>query len=213
MNFRELIVESGKTMVGKGLTVETYGNISCRDPETGHIYLTPSAMAYDKITPEDVIVCDPKGRIVEGKRKPTIEMGMHISIYNSRPDANAVLHTHPIYSLVYASMGRDIPLFTDEAVQVLMEPVRCAKYALPGSQELAENIAAALGTRGKACLARCHGAVCLGTNMKDAFKTAAVLEMTAQIYYMIESIGQKPVGISPENIEKMQDFIRNSYGQ
>ena len=82
MKYRELIVESGKTMVGKGLTVETYGNISCRDPETGHIYLTPSAMVYDKITPEDVVVCDPKGRIVDGKRKPTIEMGMHISIYN-----------------------------------------------------------------------------------------------------------------------------------
>ena len=95
MNYRELIVKSGLRMANSGLTVETWGNISVRDPETGLVYLTPSAMPYDTITADDVVVCDLDGNIVEGTRKPTIETGMHLAIYRSRKDVNAVIHTHP----------------------------------------------------------------------------------------------------------------------
>ena len=99
MNYKAYLVESGKRMLHKGLTVETWGNISLRDPETGLIYLTPSAMPYDTLTEEDVVVMRPDGTVAEGHRKPTIEVGMHLGLLNARPDINAVIHTHPIYSL------------------------------------------------------------------------------------------------------------------
>ena len=121
MNFKKLIVESGKKMSGSGLTVETWGNISFRDKETGLVYLTPSAMLYDTIVEDDVVVCTLDGSIVEGRRKPTIETGMHLSVYRNREDVNAIIHTHPIYSMVYASQGKDIPLIIDEAAQILGE--------------------------------------------------------------------------------------------
>lgn len=106
MNFKKLIVESGKKMSGSGLTVETWGNISFRDKVTGLVYLTPSAMLYDTIVEDDVVVCTLDGTIVEGERKPTIETEMHLSVYRNREDVNAIIHTHPIYSMVYASQEK-----------------------------------------------------------------------------------------------------------
>ena len=213
MNYKQLIVESGKRMSGSGLTVETWGNISFRDKETGLVYLTPSAMLYDTIVEDDVVVCRLDGTIVEGERKPTIETEMHLSVYRNREDVNAIIHTHPIYSMVYAAQGKDIPLIIDEAAQILGDVCRCADYALPGSAELAENCVKALGERSNSCLIHSHGAVCVSGDMDGAFKTAKVLEVTAQIYYMIEATGGKPAGISDENIQAMQDFVKNSYGQ
>ena len=213
MNYKQLIVESGKRMSGSGLTVETWGNISFRDKETGLVYLTPGAMLYDTIVEDDVVVCRLDGTIVEGERKPTIETEMHLSVYRNREDVNAIIHTHPIYSMVYAAQGKDIPLIIDEAAQILGDVCRCADYALPGSAELAENCVKALGERSNSCLIHSHGAVCVSGDMDGAFKTAKVLEVTAQIYYMIEATGGKPAGISDENIKAMQDFVKNSYGQ
>ena len=213
MNYKKLIVESGKRMEGSGLTVETWGNISYRDPETQLVYLTPSAMLYNTTTEDDVVVCSLDGTVVEGKRKPTIETEMHLSVYRNRQDVNAIIHTHPIYSMVYASQGKDIPMIIDEAAQILGDVCRCTDYALPGSSELADNCVKALGEKANSCLINSHGAVCVAGTMEGAFKTAKVLEATAQIYYMIEATGGKPVGISPENIAAMQDFVKNSYGQ
>ena len=153
------------------------------------------------------------GTIVEGTRKPTIETEMHLSIYRNREDVNAVVHTHPMYSMVYAAQGKDIPLIIDEAAQILGDTCRCAEYALPGTLELADNCVAALGEKSNACLVHSHGAVCVGGDMDGAFKVAKVLEVTSQIYYMIEATGGKPVGISTENVAAMQDFVKNSYGQ
>jgi len=213
MNYKKLIVESGKRMEGSGLTVETWGNISCRDPETQLIYLTPSAMHYNIITEDDVVVCRLDGTVVEGTRKPTIEKDMHLMIYRHRSDVNAIIHTHPVYSMVYAVQGKSIPLFIDEAAQMLGDVVKCTDYALPGSKALAENCVGALGEKGKACLVHSHGAVCAGADMEGAFMTAAVLELAARIFYMTEATGGKPAGISEENVQAMQAFIRDSYGQ
>lgn len=213
MNLKKLIVESGKQMENSGLTIETWGNISCRDEKTQLVYLTPSAIAYNKIEEDDVVVCKLDGTIVEAKRKPTIEMEMHLAIYRTRDDVNAIIHTHPIYSTVYGAQGRSIPMIIDEAAQILCDTCQCADYGLPGTVKLAENIVKALGQKSNACLAHSHGAVCVGKNMESAFKVAKVLEMTAQIYCLIESTGNQPVGISAENISAMQAFMKNSYGK
>lgn len=213
MDYRELIVRSGLRMANSGLTVETWGNISARDPETGLVYLTPSAMKYDTITADDVIVADLDGNIVQGKRKPTIEMGMHLAVYRARRDVNALIHTHPTYSMVYSCQGKDIPLFMDEAAQTMGDTCHTTPYALPGSKELADGVVAALGEKANTCLVHSHGAVAVGGDMDSAFRVCTVLEIAARILYMIEATGGKPDLISDENIAFMQDFVQNHYGQ
>ncbi len=211
MNYKDLIIRSGVRMLHSGLTVETWGNISVRDPETGLIYLTPSGMPYDILCEDDVVVMNSDFQVVEGTRKPTIEAGMHIRIMNARPDVNAVLHTHPVDSQIFACLHRDIPPVIDEAAQLLEGPARCARYALPGTDELADNVVEALGG-GMACLMANHGAVCVGGDIDHAFRVCTVLEMTAKIYYKALCIGD-PQPIDDEKVAFMADFVKNSYGQ
>lgn len=213
MNYKKLIIDSGLRMLNSGYTIETWGNISYRDGESGLVYLTPSGMDYTVITESDVVVCDLEGAIVEGRRKPTIETSLHLAIYRERPEVNAIVHTHPLYSTVFSCMGEDIPLLIDEAAQALGDVCRTAEYGLPGSPELAENCVRALGKDANACLLKSHGAVCVGATMDAAFKVSKVLEVTAQIYQMIRATGNAFQPISQENIAAMKYFANNLYGQ
>ena len=212
MNYKAYLVESGKRMLHKGLTVETWGNLSIRDPESGLIYLTPSAMPYDTLTERDIVALRPDGALAEGRRKPTVEAGMHLGILRARPELNAVIHTHPVYSQVFAVLRRPIPPVMDEAAQTLGGVVRCAEYALPGSPQLAENVMRALGDGGSACLLANHGAVCVGKTMEQAFRVCTVLEMTARVYQMALAVGQPHV-LEDELVAAMKDFAENHYGQ
>ena len=213
MNYKKLIVDSGLRMLEGGYTVETWGNISARDPETNLMYLTPSGMDYRTIQEADIVVLDLEGNIVEGSRKPSIEVDLHREIYRHRPEVHAVVHTHPIYSTVFSCCGEDIPMVIDEAAQVLGQVVRTAQYGLPGSQELATYCVDALGEKGNACLLRSHGAVCVGKDMDTAFKVCKVLEVTAQIYQLIRAMGANYLPIPQQYIDAMWDFAQNHYGQ
>ena len=212
MDCRLRLIEAGKRMLEKKLTVETWGNLSLRDPCTGLVYLTPSAMAYHTIEPEDVAVVDPEGKLISGRRKPTIEKDLHLELYRTRPEVNAIIHTHPVGSQVFAVLRRDIPPIIDEAAQVLGGTVRVAEYALPGTRELARNVSAAMTGRVRACLMANHGAVCVGESMEQAFKVCAVLEMTAEIYQKALLLGQPHV-LSDALVDEMWDFANNRYGK
>lgn len=213
MNYKRLLVDSGLKMYNSKLTIETWGNISVCDREKKLVYITPSGMNYTTVTEDDMVVVDLNAQKIEGRRKPSIEVPMHVAVYNARPDVNAVIHAHPLYSTAFSSMGEDIPLIHDEAAQTLGEAVRTAEYALPGSQEIARECIKALG-KNNACLLRSHGSICVGPDMDSSFKVAAVLEMVAHIYYLIRSMGGKYIPISDENIAAMQRFIATGgYGQ
>jgi L-fuculose-phosphate aldolase len=209
--FRELIVQMGKEMCQKNLTVGTWGNISVRDAATGNIFLTPSGMDYKTCTSSDIVVFDEKGNTISGERKPSIEKDLHLSIYNKRKDVNAVVHSHPIYSSVFSVVQKSIPVITEECAQIIGEEVICAKYALPGTEELAKYAVEALGNN-NAVLLSSHGAVCVGPDIEFAFKVSDVLEKTAQICILSKLIGEPRI-IPKEDIIIMQDFVKNSYGQ
>ena len=212
MNYKKVLVDAGNRMLKNGWTVETWGNISVRDPEAQLVYMTPSGMLYTDITEDDIVVTKLDGTLVEGTRKPTIETGMHLGIFRAREDVNAIMHTHPIYSLVFGVLGQDIPPIIDEAAQILGDCVPVTKYALPGSEELAKECIEKLGKNRMALVMAAHGALCVGSDIEMAFKVSTVLEMTAQVYILAKSIGI-PQTLDPKDIEIMHDFAYNSYGQ
>lgn len=212
MDYREIIVTAGKKLIHEGFTIETWGNISVRD-EAGLVYITPSGMDYETCTVDDVVVMKPDKTVVSGARRPSIETDLHLAVYAARPEVSAIVHTHPLSSMVFACTGMSIPLLSDEASQALGDEVRTARYGLPGSLELARNCVEALGQKSNACLLQSHGAVCVGKNMPAAFTVAKVLEMTAELYYRIRVMGKSYIPISEENIAAMQEFVAHSYGQ
>lgn len=213
MIYARQVIEAGRRMLREGVTIGAWGNISVRDPVSGEIYITPSGMAYDYLTEEDIVTLRPDGTTVRGERRPSVEAPLHLAVYAARPGIGAVIHTHPVWSTAFSAMGEDIPLFLDEGAQILLDTVRTADYALPGTPELAGNCVKALGTKAMACLLRSHGAVCLGADMEQAFLVSQVLEASARILWMIRSMGGAPEIYPPERLDAMRDFMDNRYGQ
>lgn len=211
MDYRQLVIDSGRRMYDSGLTVGAWGNISVRDPETGYVYITPSGMDYYICKAPDINIYDIDGNLIEGFRTPSIEKPLHLSVYQARPDVGAVMHTHPLYSSIFGILEERIPAVTEEFAQVLGKEVTCAEYFLPGTVELGHAVAKALGERA-AVLLISHGAVNVGKDIDEAFLVSEALEKCAQLYYMARCIG-KPKIISDEHVQAMYDFRRNKYGQ
>jgi len=86
LEYKQEIVGFGKKLLDQGLTVGTWGNLSLKDRESGLIYIKPSGMPYEEISPDDVVVVDEEGAIIEGQRRPSIELQLHLAIYANRPD-------------------------------------------------------------------------------------------------------------------------------
>lgn len=178
------------------------GDISIRDPETDLIYIDPRPSKtfrispnWKCITPDDIVVIDRKGNVVDGgatgDKNPTVEAPMHLAIYNSRPDAYAIVHSHALYSGVFAACGLDIPAALVEMQLNAKGDAVCAEYGKVSSQVLADNIATALGKERKAALLRQHGAVYIGANIEEALTVAEYVEKGAQTALLAWSAGLK----------------------
>jgi len=197
-------------MENHGMTVGTWGNISVKVDEK-HFLVTPSGMSYSDLKEQDMVLMDMSGKIIEGERKPSIENGLHRMVYLARKDVGAVIHTHPQYSTAFAIARMDIPPVSEELVQIIGEGVRCAKYALPGTEDLAKNAVEGLSDRNAVLIAN-HGAVCVGSCLEKAFTVAEVLEKAARTIIYANIIG-KPFEISHEECLAMRDFVNTKYGQ
>ncbi len=212
LKYKKLVIDACNKMAKKSLTVSTWGNISIRDPKTGYIYLTPSGMDYKKSTPNDIVVFNEKGIRIEGKRKPSIEKDMHIKIYQTRKDINAVIHTHAIHSTAVGVLGISLPAITEEFAQTIGEVAPICDYAIPGTPLLADNVAKAFGEKNRAILLPSHGAICAADNIKMVLKQCDVLERACEIYILAKSIGDVRV-IPKEDAQHMFRFHNNQYGQ
>lgn len=204
------VIQAGKAMLKDGYTVGTWGNISVRSDDGNYMIITPSGVDYEIIAPDMMSVVDMEGNLVSGK-KPSIETGLHLAIYKKRPEINAVMHSHSIYTCAIAATREDVPPVLDEMAQIVGGGIQVAEYALPGSPELAKNCAEALEDRMAVLLAN-HGGVCVGRNIKEAYKITKVVEVSLQSYCLAKSIGN-PVALSTEQVNFMRNFFLNSYGK
>ena len=159
------------------------GNISLRVAHQDAIAITPSGKAYLKMAVEDVCIVDLDGNPIDGARKPSIEVGMHLGIYQHRPDVKAVIHTHQTYASVLSILNRSIPALFDEIIVEIGLVVDMIPYAFSGSAELAQNVIGKLGNQCHCYLIQNHGALSLGSDMERAMKNAELLENVARIYY------------------------------
>lgn len=206
---RSLLVEYGMRMVRAGLTTGTGGNLSLIRREEALLAVTPTGIAYDRLTPGDVVVLTLEGAVVDGNRKPTSELGFHQALYRARPDAGAVVHTHSPYATTMACLGWEIP-----AVHYLVgfsgRKVPLAPYATFGTPELAENVTAAIDGYNAVLLAN-HGLVTVGADLPMAFAAAEEIEFVARIYYQTRSVGTPRILPDEEMARVIEKF--RTYGQ
>src|SRR5579875_2381165 len=109
-----------------GLVTWTGGNVSARDPESGLVVIKPSGILYEELRPEDHVVVNLDGKIVEGKLKPSSDTASHLYIYRHRPDVNGVVHPHSRAATASAPLGRPIPVYLTATADEFGRPIPCA---------------------------------------------------------------------------------------
>ncbi len=206
------VLEASQRMLRLGLVVAVWGNVSARVPGSGLIVITPSGVDYDSLVPSDLSVVELEdGARVDGRLKPSSELQTHLTLYRARPDVGGVVHTHSLYASAYAVVRQGIPPIVEDAAQVLGGSVDCAEYGAPGTQDLADKAARALGAKNAVLLAN-HGVVGVGPTVAEALRACQVVEKTAHIHAVACHLGA-PVLLGDKQVSELSRAYRTSYGQ
>lgn len=194
-----------------GLVTWTSGNVSARDPETGLVVIKPSGVMYDVLRPEDHVVLDLDGNIVEGKLKPSSDTASHLYIYRHRPDLNGIVHTHSPYATAFAAVGKSIPVYLTAIADEFGQAIPCAGFALIGGEEIGQQVVESIGTCA-AVLLKNHGVFTVGKNARAAVKAAIMVEDVAKTVHLALQLGT-PDEIPAEDVVKLHHRYTHVYGQ
>lgn len=171
---KQLVADTGRILLEKGLVARTWGNISARKDEK-KFAISPSGLGYENMTADDVPIFDSETETWEGKRKPSSEKKIHAAAYRNYPDVNFVIHTHQDYATAVGLVSADVLKPTEEEKELLGN-IEIAGYGLPGTGKLKDNVEIALKKGAKVVLMVHHGALILGKDREDAIRKAEVLE-------------------------------------
>ena len=147
----------------------------------------------------------------EGKGTPSVETPFHIVVYKNRKDVNAVVHTHSPYALSVSATAKIIPVFLDEIFSHIGGELEISPYAVPGSDELADNMIKHLKDKSAVLLSN-HGAVCVGKNLEEAFRVAEIVEMICKMFILASVVGEVK-SLPKDGVEyqrKMYETKKNS---
>ena len=210
---KQEVLEAAQEMLAKDLVIGTSGNVSRRLPsEDGRllIAITPSSVRYESMLTEAIQVVNSQGETVEGNLIPSTETRMHIAIYESRKDINAVIHTHSIYASAISVTGESIPPVMEDQIAILGGEIKLARHALSGTQEQIDSVLNALENRNAVLLPN-HGAVGIGRTMTDTLTACQLIEKTAKIFLLVRLAGEA-VQLPPEILQAMQAAFRKNNG-
>jgi L-ribulose-5-phosphate 4-epimerase len=188
---KKLIVEAARQLTHKGYLSATGGNLSIRIPGHNALAITPSNYDYLKMVPDDICILDLLLKPLDGKRKPSVESGLHAAIYRVRPDVNAVIHTHQVYPSTLAIINKPIPALYDEQARFLGRYVSIIPYAPSGTGVLMKKVEKKVRDYNNAYLMANHGALLLGTDLERAIHNVDVLEKCALSYLLAFCTGLK----------------------
>ncbi|MGO4735450.1 class II aldolase/adducin family protein [Bosea sp. 2KB_26] len=200
MALRAEIVAVAQAIDKAGFCPSKSGNVSARFE--GGLLITPSGLPYAQTKPEDLIHLSLDGTVLSGARKPSSEWPFHVEIYQARPDAQAIVHTHSPRATALSSARRGIPAFHYMIALCGGSDVRCAEYATFGTPELAKSAVTALEGR-KAVLLANHGVIALGQTLAGAHTIVAEVENLAGQYLDLLASGLEPVILGEAEMERV----------
>ena len=190
-SFCQQVVDASKELTRKGFLSATGGNVSLRIPEKQAFAITPSNFDYTKMSKDDICVLDLDSRPLAGDRTPSVESAMHAAIYKTRPDVNAIIHTHQVYPSTLALIGKSIPALFDEQVRFLGRSVDIIPYAPSGTGMLVKTVVKKISNHNNAYMMANHGALLFAGDMERAMHNVAVLEKCALAYLLTLCTEQK----------------------
>jgi L-fuculose-phosphate aldolase len=204
---RDQLIATARAMGANGLNRGTAGNVSVRC-NTG-FYITPTGMPYDTLAADDIPLMALDGSH-QGRRKPSSEWRFHRDLYAARPEFGAVLHAHSPFAVSLACLRREIPPFHYMIARFGGDTIRCADYAIFGSQELSTAALQAMAGR-RACLLANHGLLVAGGDLAEALALAIEFEDLCEQYWRACQLGQ-PILLTPEEMHAVREKFAG-YGQ
>lgn len=189
---KEEVCRVNKMLAESGLVILTWGNASQRDKETGLIAIKPSGVPFEKLTPNDIVVVNLDGQVVEGKLNPSSDLATHLEIYKAFPEVLGVVHTHSTYAVSFAQAQMSIPtLGTTHADTFANDIPLTREFQKNDFLEYEKNTGKIIVEAFKndnplntpAVLVRNHGPFTFGKSAKEAFENALILENVAKMAF------------------------------
>jgi L-fuculose-phosphate aldolase len=200
------LLDSVLTLQSQGLMQGTSGNASVRHGN-GYV-ITPSGMPINGMQANSMVEMDMQGKAVSAG-KPSSEWRFHHDIYQAKPEISAVIHTHPMFATTIACLRKDIPPFHYMIAVAGGDTIRCADYALFGTQALSDHALEALKDR-RACLLANHGMIAIGKTLQQAIEVAVEVETLCEQYWRALQIGE-PRLLSPQEMQEVFEQFKG-YG-
>lgn len=221
------VCRANRDLVKHGLVLFTWGNVSGIDRESGLVVIKPSGIDYDSLSPEDMVVVDLDGNIVEGKFRPSSDTPTHLELYRAFPSVGGIVHTHSTFATAWAQAGRDIPILGTTHADDFRSDIPCTRemtaeeisgdYEKETGKIIAERFAGIDPLEIPGVLVRSHGPFTWGKDAAKAVYESVVLEQTAKMAYLTEMLSQDA---TPKMDKALIDkhFLRKhgpsaSYGQ
>ena len=213
---KKKVCEANLLLPKYGLITFTWGNVSAIDRESGLFVIKPSGVEYDDMKPEDMVVVDLEGNVVEGHYKPSSDTPTHLVFYRSFPHIGGVVHTHSTFAAAWAQSGKDIPALGTTQGDYFYGDIPCTRYMTP--EEIAGEYEKETGNvvvkeflqRGidpddvPGVLIRSHGPFTWGTDAFNAVHNAVVLEEVAKMAFLSKVI-------NPEVPRMQQELLNKHY--
>lgn len=208
---KKLVAELNKELPKNRLVTMTSGNVSGRDSSSGLVAIKPSGISFEALTPDDIVIVDLDGCVVEGSRKPSVDTATHLYIYRHRPDVNGIVHTHSNYATSFAALGQPIPAVLTAIADEFGGPIPCAPYCKIGEEEIGQAVVKYIGSS-PAILMQNHGVFTIGPTPEEALKAAVMLEDVAKTVHLAMLRGE-PIPIPPEEVARAHRRYVEKYGQ
>ena len=184
---RDEICAVGRRLYEKGFVVASEGNVSARLDEQ-RVVCTPTLQSKGTLTPEDLCLVDLQGRQLEGTRRRTSEVLLHLEIYRRRPDVRAVVHCHPPHATAFAMVREPIPQGAHPEVEFFLGEVPLVPYFTPGTADCGSAIAG-LVERSRIMLLASHGTVSFDATVEQAFWWTEILEAYCRMLLLTARLG------------------------
>lgn len=189
LSLKQELVDGAALVASIGLVPLTQGNLSLRDPDSGHILMTPHDFSYEQMTTDDVLALDLAGNVIEGNREPSHESQVHLAVYERRADAMGIVHAEPIYTNLFGVLHKSIaPLHVGTLIDVRGE-VPVMPFAPSGSRQFGYDMLEVMGDRNAVVWAN-HGMLALGDSLQKAIHCTVMVEISAQLYHMALQHGE-----------------------